>query len=246
MKRALIVLMFCVPFISRAQVTIDSLFKELRNRQSEIVYDGRFSFRDTLDTYEKFIKNVLLKKDSVWGKVTIIGQVHPVADSTLFFSTDFQRNIIGSQSSIESLLKNKVFQVVGNEGLASNSPPWSYVSTIDDYNALSVSELRYNSVARMYVRKNLRNLFPVESPYIHKLHNDAVSANNQNLNLLFTELRSYVAICFLLEEMHQRGYTRGALVVGTYHIKDVVWFAQMVGVPFEIYHTSNKPLSIYL
>lgn len=246
MKHITVVFLCFFSFIKGdAQNIVDSLFNRLREYSTVVTSTKNVSFLDTLDMYECFIKKELQIKDSSQKTIVVIGQVHTVMDSALFFTREFQKSIIQSQYMVSEILKKNSFPIIGNEGLAWESPEWSYVSTLDMYQRLKNPDLRYRAVERLYVQKKISNIFPIESAYIHKLHIDAILSGEKKLIDLLTQLRSYLSVSLLLHEMRQKGYRRGALVLGTYHIRDVVQLSIIAGFTCEVKHTSQKPLTHY-
>jgi hypothetical protein len=219
--------MLCLFLYEGYSQSIGTVLKELRESQYIIS-------KDSLDRYENIIKSVLEERDSIERYITIVGEVHMVRDSTLFFSDIFQRNIISSQLKIHSFFLKNTFDIVGNEGFF----------TKEQYKQIPTSQLRYQSVARLYTQGKIKNLFPVESQYLYQIHTSAIQERSQRFSVLLTKLRSYIAFSLLLEEMRKKGYTRGALVMGTYHMIDLKDLS-IKGVSIETYHTSNTPLEQY-
>lgn len=215
-------------------------FQKVKDQKEFVREDFRPYFIDTLNKYELFVNSVFERSALFTGRISFIGQTH-IAQVEECMKKSHELRVDRSQKDVKKILSEGGYQVVAEEGLSEKEyPPWSTTYTLEDYKKFDSSSLQLRSVSSLYVQNRLPGeLIATESPFVHRLHEIAFEEKNSSLEELLMELRSLIAVCLLLDEMQRRGYTEGALVVGTDHLESLITFAKHAGIRFEVHRTSE-------
>lgn len=167
----------------------------------------------------------------------IIGQTH-IIDGPSFFDSSYQRELIQSQKEIKKILSKHQFLLVGDEGLSEKKG--STVLTIDEYRNMPIYQRRYRAVPWMLYEGTLsmESVVGIEDPLLHQR---IITEKEEGTYKQLQKERSLFLTTSFLEEMKKRGVSRGALIVGSSHIRRITALAKEKGVEVRIYCTSAHP-----